>query len=201
MDPYILALMDDSLDAWLAEDWTASQGDELMSAEDDNDLLIAACRAEQQEQGGRPAKNKPGNKSFEQLLKKRSVITIKNTDELCFARALVSTQAYVNQDPDQENIVKGRGLQGHLAYTLHQEAGVPEGPCGLPEIQKMQNYLGPQGYQIKIFEGNCGALWFCDEMFDDASKKLCLLKVNEHFHGIRSVRCILAFFKKQKSYY
>ena len=32
MDPYILALMNDSLDSWLADvpDWTSSQGEELM---------------------------------------------------------------------------------------------------------------------------------------------------------------------------
>ena len=338
MDPYILALMNDSLDSWLADvpDWTASQGEELMDSDDENELLIAARRADQhggnplfsvnmqrvraprsfhrgvalqmqvrfsleqlrppngeyqgeavaeafhqglinfirdprngivnpdeysmsmaihhstgthtwtscprvplsewlqgspltrqwleklakqlnsaesfdaasgeffaelsffktQQRGGRPARNKPGNKSFEQLLNKRSVITIKNKDELCFARALVSAKAFVDQDPEYKNISQGRGLQGHLAYKLHQEAGVPEGLCGLPEIQKMQEHLGPQGYQIKIFEGICGALWYCDDSFDSAPKKLCLLKVEQHFHGLRSVPALL-----NKSYY
>ena len=338
MDPYILALMNDSLDAWLAKvpDWTSSQGDELMESDDENDLLIAARRADQQggnplfavnmqrvraprsfhrgvvlqmqvrfsleqlrppngeyqgeavaeafhqglinfirdprngitnpddysmsmaihhstgthtwtscprvpltewiqgspltrqwleklakqlnsaesfdaasgeffaelsffktqQRGGRPAKGKPGNKSFEQLLKKRTVITIKNKDELCFARALVSTKAFVDQDPQYRTIFLGCGLQGHLAYQLHQQSGVPEGACGFPEIQKMQEYLGPQGYQIKIFEGICGALWYRDEAFDSAPKKLCLLKVEQHFHGLRSVPALL-----NKSYY
>ena len=184
----------------LTRQWLEKLAKQLNSAES-SDATNGEFYAElsffkTEQRGGRPAKNKPGNKSFEQLLKKRSVITIKNKDELCLARALVSTQAYVNQDPDQENITRGRGMQGHLAYTLHQEAGVPEGPCGLPEIQKMQNYLGPQGYQIKVFEGLCGAKWFHDEMYDDAPKKLCLLKVNEHFHGLRSVPAFL-----NKSYY
>ena len=49
----------------------------------------------------------------------------------CFARALVSAKAFVDQDPQYENISQGRGLQGHLAYKLHQETGVPEGMCGL----------------------------------------------------------------------
>ena len=54
MDPFILALMNDSLDSWMAEvpDWSASQGDELMESEDESDLLIAARRADQQ--GGNP---------------------------------------------------------------------------------------------------------------------------------------------------
>ena len=333
MDPFILALMNDSLDGWLTDvpDWTSSQGDELMASDDENDLLIAARRAEQQggnplfavnmqrvraprsfhrgvvlqmqvrfaleqlrppngeyqgeavaeafhqglinfirdprngitnpddysmsmaihhstgthtwtscprvpltewiqgspltrqwleklakqlnsaesfdaasgdffaelsffkteQRGGRPAKNKPGNNSFEQLLKKRTVIHIKNKDELCLARALVSVKAFVDEDPEYETISKGCGQQGHRAYQLHQQSGVPEGPCGLPEIQQMQDYLGPQGYQIKIFEGICGALWYCDESYDAAPKKLCLLKVEQHFHGLRSVPALL----------
>ena len=43
----------------------------------------------------------------------------------CFARASVSAKAFVDQDPQYENISQGRGLQGHLAYKLHQETGVP----------------------------------------------------------------------------
>ena len=54
MDPFILAVMNDSLDSWMAEvpDWSASQGDKLMESEDESDLLIAARRADQQ--GGNP---------------------------------------------------------------------------------------------------------------------------------------------------
>lgn len=84
--------------------------------------------------GTRRKKNNPGNNTFEQLLKKRCVISIKNNDDLCFSRAFVSTKAYVDQDPQYENISKGRGVQAYLAYQLHQEAGVPEGPCGSEQI-------------------------------------------------------------------
>ena len=54
MDPYILALMNDLLDSWLADvpDWTSSQGEELMDSDDENKLLIAARRADQH--GGNP---------------------------------------------------------------------------------------------------------------------------------------------------
>ena len=60
----------------------------------------------------------------------------------------------------------------------------------------MQDHLGPQGYQIKIYEGVCGALWYCDPSFDSAPKKLCLLKVQQHFHGLRSVPALI-----NKTYY
>ena len=26
--------------------------------------------------------------------------------------------------------------------------GVPEGPCGFEELEKFQDFLGPQGYQL-----------------------------------------------------
>lgn len=136
-------------------------------------------------------KNNPGNNTFEQLLKKRCVTSIKNNDDLCFSRAFVSTKAYVDQDPQYENISKGRGVQAYLAYQLHQEAGVPEGPCGSEQIQKIQDHVGPQGYQIKIFEGVCGAIWYKDENFDAAPNKICLLKVENHFHGLQSIPALL----------
>ena len=146
----------------LTRQWLERLAKQLNSAESfdaaSGDFYAELSFFRTHQRGGRPAKNKPGNKSFEQLLKKRSVITIKNKDELCFARALVCTKAFVDQDPQYQNISRGRGMQGHLTYKLHQETGVPEGLCGLPEIQRMQDHLGPQGYQIKIFEGVCGAL-------------------------------------------
>ena len=179
----------------LTRQWLEKLAKQLNSAESfdaaNGEFYAELSFFKNRQRGGRPRKKNPGNKSFEQLLAKRYVIIIKNKDDLCFARALVSTKAYVDQDPRYENISQGRGQQGHLAYMLHQETGVPEGPCGLPEIQRIQERLGPQGYQIKIFEGVCGALWYHDETFDSAPKKLCLLKVEHHFHGLRSVPALL----------
>ena len=179
----------------LTRQWLEKLAKQLNSAESfdaaNGEFYAELSFFKNRQRGGRPRKKNPGNKSFEQLLAKRYVIIIKNKDDLCFARALVSTKAYVDQDPQYENISQGRGRQGHLAYMLHQETGVPEGPCGLPEIQRIQEHLGPQGYQIKIFEGVCGALWYHDETFDSAPKKLCLLKVEHHFQGLRSVPALL----------
>ena len=184
----------------LTRQWLERLAKQLNSAENfdaaSGDFYAELSFFKTQQRGGRPAKNKPGNKSFEQLLKKKSVITIKNKHDLCFSRALVSAKAFVDQDPQYQTIFKGQGLPGYLAYKLHQETGVPEGMCGLPEIQRMQDHLGPQGYQIKIYEGVCGALWYCDPSFDSAPKKLCLLKVQQHFDGLRSVPALV-----NKTYY
>ena len=83
--------------------------------------------------------------SYEDMLKKKKcLITIKNKDELCASRALVTMQAFADGNPQYKNISLGRGQQGYLAHKLCQEAGVPEGPCGSEELQKFQDHLGPQ---------------------------------------------------------
>ena len=150
------------------------------------------------QRGGVYRKNNPGPQSFADLLKKKSVISVKNTDNLCLARALVTMKEWVDQDPDKhyENLRKGYPIQERLAKLLHRDAGVPEGTCGLEEVLQMQKYLFPRGYQIKIFHGQNGALWFHKEEFDEAPKKLCLMKTGEHFHGVKSVPALL-----NRSYY
>lgn len=177
MDPAIQTLMDGSLDGWLADvpDWTPSQGEQLMDTIDENEMEIAAKNAER----------------YYQLLKKRSVIKTKSLDELCLARALVSAKAYVDKDRWYLAISTGQPAQEQAAQRLHEESGVPKGICGYREVQKMQEHLFPQGYQIKVFEGTRSALWYCDPKFESAPKKLYLLKIGEHFHGIRSVPPVL----------
>lgn len=34
-------------------------------------------------------------------------------------------------------------------------------------------------------------IWFKDRAYNDASKKICLLKVENHFHGVRSIPALL----------
>lgn len=44
--------------------------------------------------------------------------------------------------------------QGMFAKKLHREVGVPEGPCGLPEM-KFQQHVGPES-QIQVYEAQQG---------------------------------------------
>ena len=181
MDPDILALINDSQDAWLAEvpEWTSSQGDELMPSDDEKDLLFAAQRVE----------------LYELFLKQRSIITIKKQDVLRVARALIVTKAFVDQDPDHKYISRGTsGQQRYLAYVLQRKSGIPYGSHGLRNIQQMQDYLGARGYQIIIFEGMFESLWYRDGTYDAMPKKLFLLKIDQHFHGVRSVPRALKVF-------
>ena len=84
---------------------------------------------------------------------KKSRVTIKNKDDLCCARAIVTMKALVDaggntQDRDYKNLKQGYPVQERLAKELHRLAGVPEGPCGLHELDQFQTAL--PGYQIKV---------------------------------------------------
>ena len=98
---------------------------------------------------------KPGHQAVKKLTaKKKSIIRIRNNDELCCARALVMAKARIDNDPDWENIRRGRQIQTHLAKTLHQEAGVDQGPCGYEELHTFAKFL--QGYQLLVVDGDRG---------------------------------------------
>ena len=89
----------------------------------------------------------------EYLLKKKSVITIQNNDNLCLARALVVAIAKVENDPNYKNLTKpGRSTQEIKAKELHTAANVPLGPCGITEVEMFQKYL--TNYEINIVSGN-----------------------------------------------
>ena len=99
-------------------------------------------------------------------------------------------KALADDDPHYPELRDGRWHQGMLAKKLHREVGVPEGPCGLQEIKQIQQKMGPT-YLIKVFEGQQGLLWYKDPAFDGTPKKICLLKMENHFHGLRSVPALL----------
>lgn len=130
----------------------------------------------------------PGRMSYETMLKKkRSVVTIKKKDKLRCALAIVTMKAKADQDSQYHNIMHGRRCQEHRAKTLHKDAGVPEGPCGLDELKQFQTYLFPEGYQLILLEGLKGKIIFKDCTFDQAAKTITLLKMENHYHGITTI--------------
>ena len=86
------------------------------------------------------------------LYGKKSVITIVN-DYLCLARALTIAIARVEKDPYYRYLLKSvRKEQEKRAKTLHADANVPLGPCGIPEVVMFQKHL--TSYEITILSGN-----------------------------------------------
>ena len=78
-----------------------------------------------------------------------------------------------------ENIKKDRGnntQQLKEAKKLHAEAGVHEGPCGLVEITKFQEHLGPQGFRIIVVDASKDGVIFKGDTFLETEKLIALMK-------------------------
>ena len=88
----------------------------------------------------------------EYLHKKRSVIVIRNNDNLCLARALVVAIARVENAPNYVQLRDADRAQEKKARELHAAANVPQGPCGIEEVKLFQKHL--TSYEINIISGN-----------------------------------------------
>ena len=136
-----------------------------------------------------------GLRAFEKDSKrKKSIIPIVNRDELCCARAIVTMRAWCHRnDPGcmpKNNWVTlrdGRPRQRIMARQLHRAAGVPEGPCGLPELKKFQQYLSTLDppYQLKVLSRQHPFFLFFRG--PDAPHTIVLLKSEHHYEGCTSL--------------
>ena len=150
---------------------------------------------------GHKKKHNPGRMCLERenKKKKRCIVSIKNEDNLCCARAIVTMRAHCNKEDGVDalrlwdSLKKGYPVQQQQAQALHQQAGVPEGPCGVPELEKFQQALGPS-YQLLVML----RMKPFDLIFKgpDAPNQIRLLKSNEHFDGLTSFPAFL-----NRSYY
>ena len=125
---------------------------------------------------------------------KRSRVAIKNKDNLCCARALVTMKALADadgytRDRDYRNLVAGYPVQEKKAQDLHRLAGVPEGPCGLPELAQFQTAL--PDYQIKVMSIDPPHMIIYAGP-TPSDKILRLIKDGDHYDGCSSFKGFLA---------
>jgi hypothetical protein len=95
------------------------------------------------------------NKSLNEFIfNKRSLIQVKNNDNMCALRAIVIGKAKADNSNKFKVISSSRkSIQTTLALKLAREAKVDvNAPCGLEEIQRIENYL--IHYQIFIIDAN-----------------------------------------------
>ena len=120
--------------------------------------------------------------------KKKCIVTIRNRDALCCARAIVTMRAHCHKDQgvdelrQWDSLKKGYPVQQRQAQAL-QQAGVAEGPCGLPELRQFQQALGPQ-YQLLVMTRM--KPFFLKFKGPAAPYQIRLLKSNDHFDGCTS---------------
>lgn len=124
------------------------------------------------------------------------MVTIKSKDNLCCARAIVTMKESADKGSHYQNLRKGKPIQERWAKLLHQEASVPEGPCGYGELQKFQDCLGPQGYQLIVVEPSKCLIVFKETTFNDAPQIIALVKHQDHYDGLTSIPALL-----NRSYY
>ena len=154
--------------------------------------------------GGKRTGYKPGTKIWSEVVKElKSVHVITNEDNLCCARAIVVMREYAKKQAGEPNTFEtirrhrhNNSMQLKEAKLLHLETGVPEGCCGLDEIQKFQKYLGPRGYQLIVVDPARGGVIFTGEQFKSAPKVIQLAKTyhedangeaQAHYDGLFSI--------------
>ena len=123
----------------------------------DDSFQVSITQVHHAPQGtGKPRRGKPGHPTMAMLTRnKRTVIQIKNKDELCCARALVVAKARVDQHPKWNSIRVGKGpLERTLAWDIHDEAKVPIGPCSYDALTAFSQTPSLTGYQIILVDAN-----------------------------------------------
>ena len=146
---------------------------------------------------GHGKRYKPSSAAVRGIVK-RSRVTIKNKDNLCCARAIVTMKALIDAngnawDHHYHNLKQGLPVQERLAKELHRLAGVPEGTCGISELQKFQAVL--PGYQIKVISIDPPhMLIFVGPTPSD--KIIRIIKEDDHYDGCNSFSGFLS-----KSYF
>ena len=126
---------------------------------------------------------------------KTSRVTIKNDDDLCCARAIVTMKAYMDtgndsRDPDYHNLKKGCHVQQRKAQELHRDAGVPEGTCGIAQLKTFQAAL--PGYQLKVVSIDPPHLMIYVGS-TPSHKIIRLIKDGDHYDGCNSFKGLLNY--------
>ncbi len=121
------------------------------------------------------------------LQNKRSIVSIKNKDDLCLARALVIAIANINKDKRYKLLADSRRpAQENEARELHRKAGVPIGPCGIPEVKQFQKYL--TGYEINIVSMEHGnTIIHPAQPIVTETKRIYLYLYNNHYDVITTM--------------
>jgi len=89
---------------------------------------------------------------------KTSIITIKNDDSTCLARAIVTAMANVNKDKwtktqIQNDFNRSRKLQRDEALQLHEESGVKINDFG-STLEDVKTFANDLGIQINIVDAD-----------------------------------------------
>ena len=135
---------------------------------------------------GQKRKLKPGHSNPETFkCLKASVITIDNKDELCCARAIVTTKARVDQHPKWNSFRRGFPIHSDKAIKLHIEANVEMEKCGYKELTRFALTSTLNNYQLLLVDATRG--YTVTSFGKPQEKQLVLLYDNEHYDVITTL--------------
>lgn len=125
--------------------------------------------------------------------KKKSVVQINNTDNLCLPRALITGIALTEKDESESkklaynNLCKGYPIQRKKALELCVKAHVDIDQIGggVEALRLFQNYL--KNYKITVFSDTTGEKVLFDDEKISAEKNIDLWYHDEHYSLIRSM--------------
>lgn len=75
------------------------------------------------------------------IYSKKSIIRIKNDDDLCLGRCLVIAHAKKEDRKDYKQIAAGRKIQDVLTHKLYEDAGVEKSIGSLTKIKQFEKFL------------------------------------------------------------
>ena len=111
-------------------------------------------------------------------LMKRSIITIRHSDDLCCGRALAVALPIINNQPKLKQLKQGKAIQKREALKLYKRANGLPGPCSLSEINTFQRAF--PGYQIIVIDYNAHNTSIYEG--PRGNKNLVLYKSDDHYH-------------------
>lgn len=176
---------------------------ELFAMDDTFRMEVMVVRPPDRRGRGRKVKNKPGYQKVEDfIINKKTILRIKNKDDLCGARAIVTAKAIAEEknrqhqdptyhDPRLQRLKKGGRLQEVLAKELHQKAAVPEGSVGREELTKFQEHLGESYRLIVVYAAERNACYALSPYVENQTP-LVLYHHDDHYDVITSLP---GFFK------
>lgn len=140
----------------------------------------------------------PGGAGFLKSEKgvKRSIIQIKNNDDLCLGRCLVVALAIRDNDPKLKQIKMGRNIQTSKTYDLYDNAGIQQEVADLDTIMNFEKYLD---CCITIIDGDSfDNVIYPDINSEDYESKefnIYLYKTGNHYDLIVNTK-VAGFFSK-----
>ena len=145
------------------------------------DLAIVWADADSQGRG-----LKPGSKLMSNIIKqKKCVVQIRNQNDLCCASALALAMKRLEEtSKEYKRFRENRRQLTIAAKLLHQQSGVPEGPCGINELKQFQAYLKDD---CRIIVCYADAGFRCEAFAEPGKPEIYLLHSDEHYHVITSM--------------